>query len=393
MLNEPKSRNSGGNEHKLRLNPSYIIIIFLAAVLGAIGGGFFVYWFTAPNYSVATIQNNDNVKMLPQQINTLSSTEIETAITRSVEKVSPAVVTVINNITEISGGFFGNRRIDRKASGSGVIISKDGYIITNNHVVEGNNSLQVILSDGKTLTAEFIGGDKFADVAVIKIDGNGFNYAELGNSDALKPGESVIAIGSPLGEFQNTVTVGVVSALGRAIETSEQFSMEDLIQTDAAINRGNSGGPLVNLAGQVVGINTLIVRGSGYSGDIAEGLGFSIASNTVNAVAKQLIENGYVLRPYLGINWLPIAPPLAERYSLPVKWGVYISELNRNSPAYKAGLKVGDILTQIGDEEIGERTPFINILLKHKPDERIKVKYYRNNDEKITTVVLGRTEK
>lgn len=187
--------------------------------------------------------------------------------------------------------------------------------------------------------------------------------------------------------------MGVVSALGRSIETAEQYSMEDLIQTDAAINRGNSGGPLVNLAGQVVGINTLIVRGSGYSGDIAEGLGFSIASNTVDAVAKQLIEKGYVARPYLGINWLPISPPLAERYSLPVKWGVYISEISKSSPAYKGGLRIGDIITQIGDEEINEKNPFINILLKHKPDEKVKAKYYRGDDEKSASIVLGKAER
>lgn len=380
------------NNQNTKLNKAYLFIIFLAALLGAAGGGFIVYWITSANSANQNLQNNDKVKLLPQHIELLPAVDIETAVTQAVEKVSPSVVTVINNLTEVRRGFFGSQRIQRRGSGSGVIVSKDGYIITNNHVVEGFNSLEVILSDGKTLPAEFIGGDKFADVAVIKVDGSWNNYAQLGNSDILKPGESVIAMGSPLGEFQNTVTVGVVSALGRSIETAQQFSMEDLIQTDAAINRGNSGGPLVNLAGQVVGINTLIVRGSGYSGDIAEGLGFSIASNTVDAVAKQLIAQGYVARPYLGINWLPINPPMAERYSLPVKWGVYISEISQSSPAYKGQLRVGDIITKIGDEEVNEKNPFINILLKHKPGDKVKVKYYRNDDEKTSMVTLGKAE-
>ncbi|MBK9099466.1 MAG: trypsin-like peptidase domain-containing protein [bacterium] len=381
------------NYQNTKLNKAYLLIIFIAALLGAATGGFIVYWITSSNSANQTFVNNDKVKILPQHIESLPTVDVETAVTRAVEKVSPAVVTVINNLTEVRRGFFGSQRIQRRGFGSGVIVSEDGYIITNNHVVEGFNSLEVILSDGKTLLAEYIGGDKFADVAVIKVEGSWNNFAQLGNSDILKPGETVIAMGSPLGEFQNTVTVGVVSALGRAIETSQQFSMEDLIQTDAAINRGNSGGPLVNLAGQVVGINTLIVRGSGYSGDIAEGLGFSIASNTVDAVAKQLIAQGYVARPYLGINWLPINPPLAERYSLPTEWGVYISEISQSSPAYKSGLRINDIITQIADEEINEKNPFINILLKHKPGEKVKVKYYRDDNEKSAVVTLGKAER
>lgn len=381
-----------GNQN-VKLNKAYLLIIFLAALLGAVAGGGIVYKFLYNNPSEKNTQYREISNELSGHIESLPAIDIETAVTRAVEKVSPAVVTVINYMTEVRGGIFGKRRIDSKASGSGVIVSEDGYIITNNHVVQGFNSLEVILSNGKTLPAEFIGGDKFADVAVIKIEGSWKDYAQLGNSDILKPGETVIAMGSPLGEFQNTVTVGVVSALGRSIETAEQFSMEDLIQTDAAINRGNSGGPLVNLAGQVVGINTLIVRGSGYSGDIAEGLGFSIASNTVDAVAKQLIAQGYVARPYLGINWLPINPQLAGRYSLPVKWGIYISEISQISPAYNGGLRNGDIITRIGNEEINEKNPFINILLKHKPNENVKITYYRNDDKKSATVVLGETKR
>lgn len=381
------------NNQNAKLNKAYLLIIFLAALLGATVGGFIVYWIISSIPVNLAFQNDDKEKLFPQHIESFPIVDIETAVTRAVEKVSPVVVTVINNLTEVRRGFFGSQRIQRRGSGSGVIVSEEGYIITNNHVVEGFNSLDVILSNGKTVPAEFIGGDRFADVAVIKIDGSWKDYAQLGNSDILKPGETVIAMGSPLGEFQNTVTVGVISALGRSIETAEQFSMEDLIQTDAAINRGNSGGPLVNLAGQVVGINTLIVRGSGYSGDIAEGLGFSIASNTVDAVAKQLIAQGYLARPYLGINWLPVNPQLSYRYSLPVEWGVYISAISQSSPAYKSGLRVGDIINQIGEEEINEKSPFINILLKHKPGEKVNIKYYRDDNERTAVITLGKAER
>jgi 2-alkenal reductase len=348
MLSDKKSGLSGIN----------LLIIFFAVLIGIAVGGTIVY--IVVNSKTPGQSAQVKVKQ-PADSGTLPATEIETDVTRAVEKASPAVVTVISSITAEAEGVFGIEKVPAKISGSGVIISQDGYIVTNNHVVEGNKSLQVMLSNGKTLNSKFIGGDKFADVAVIKVDGKWDDYAQFGNSDALKPGETVIAIGSPLGMFQNTVTVGVVSAVSRTIQTSEQFSMEDLIQTDAAINRGNSGGPLVNLAGQVIGINTLVI-GSDDSGDMAQGLGFAIASNTVNAVAEQLIKKGYVSRPYMGISWLPINPQIAERYSLPVKWGAYIYEVGRNSPAAKGQLKSGDIITRLGNDQIDENNPFTNIL-------------------------------
>ena len=376
-------------ENKSRLNGVYILIVFIVAIIGAIIGGGIIYKITRGK----TAEQPTQVKSKETGPGkTLPSVEIETDITKAVEKISPAVVTVINSITAEAQGYFGVQKIPAKISGSGVIISPDGYIVTNNHVVEGSKSLLVELSNGKTLKAKLIGGDKYADIAVIKVDGKWSVYAQFGNSDALKPGETVIAIGSPLGMFQNTVTVGVVSALSRTIQTSEQFSMEDLIQTDAAINRGNSGGPLVNLDGQVIGINTLVI-GSDYSGDVAQGLGFSIASNTVSAVSEQLIRNGYVARPYLGVSWLPINPQLAERYSLPVKWGAYIYEVSRNSPAHESKLEPGDIITKIGDEKIDENNPFINILLKHKPGEEIQIEYYRNNNKETVSIKLGKTGK
>jgi 2-alkenal reductase len=165
--------------------------------------------------------------------------------------------------------------------------------------------------------------------------------------------------------------------------------MEDLIQTDAAINRGNSGGPLVNLAGQVIGINTLVVRGSGFSGDVAEGLGFAIAANTVRALSDQLIAQGYVARPFLGIEWQLVTPEVARAYDLPVDWGVYITGLAEDGPAARAGLREDDIITGIGGDNIGKDSPFINILLRRKPGENIEVSYVRKGQAQTTMLTLG----
>ena len=218
-------------------------------------------------------------------------------------------------------------------------------------------------------TATIVGTDPYSDIAVLKTDGKVPAVASLGNSDALDPGESVIAIGSPLGDFKNTVTVGVVSATGRSIDNGNGYTIENLIQTDAAINHGNSGGPLVNLAGEVIGINTLIVRDTG-SGDVAEGLGFAIPVNTAQAVAQQIIQQGYFARPYMGISFQPINPDIADRYNLPAQWGVYITKVELGSPADQAGLKENDIITKVGDIPIDETHSYVNSLFKYKPGDR-----------------------
>jgi serine protease Do len=260
----------------------------------------------------------------------IESTEVETTITQVVQDVGPSVVTVVGTIPG-QATFFG-RTADQSTSGSGVFISAEGYILTNNHVVEGASDLEIILSDGSRHSAELVGTDIYADLAVLKTEQTPPTVAALGNSDVLRPGETVIAIGSPLGDFTNSVTVGVVSATGRSIDTGQGYQIEGLVQTDAAINEGNSGGPLVNLAGQVVGINTLVVRSSG-SGTVAEGLGFAIPANTARAVAEQIMEKGYFSRPYLGISWQLVTPRIARIYNLPVEWGVYVTQVATGSPA------------------------------------------------------------
>ena len=212
--------------------------------------------------------------------------------------------------------------------------------------------------------------------------------ATLGNSDKLDPGESVIAIGSPLGDFKNTVTVGVVSATGRSIDNGNGYTIENLIQTDAAINHGNSGGPLVNLAGEVIGINTLVVRNSGM-GDVAEGLGFAIPVNTAQAIAQQIIQQGYFARPYMGISFQPINPAIASQYNLPTQWGAYVTKVELSSPADKAGLQENDIITKIGDVTIDETHSYINSLFNYKPGDTIPVTVVRNGEDTQLQVTLG----
>lgn len=321
---------------------------------------------------------------IPNQI-VISSSDISTTITQVVEQVGPAVVTVVG---ETSGqmtifGYSG----DQEVSGSGFIITADGYIITNNHVVEDTEVIQVILSDGTELPAEVVSTDSFADLAVLKAEGDMPGVAVLGDSGNLKPGETVIAIGSPLGDFRNSVTVGVVSATGRSLDTGSGYEMENLIQTDAAINSGNSGGPLVNLAGEVVGINTAVVRGSGSSA-IAEGLGFAIPSNTALLISQQIISKGYFARPYMGVSIQQIDPSIARRYDLPVEWGAYVTRVGAKSPAAEAGIRQGDIIMRMGDQLFDENTQFVNALFAFQPGDVVDVEVVRNNQKLVLQVAL-----
>ena len=361
----------------------------LAALLGGLTGGALVFAFMdgrAPAASppAEAIEPSPGSMAIPQISMTV---EIDSAVTQAVSQVGPAVVTVVAHLPrQIT--FFGTT-IEPSSSGSGVIISEDGYIVTNNHVVENAQRIEVILADGRTLPAALVGVDVYADLAVLKAEGEMPAVAEWGNSDALKPGEPVVAIGSPLGDFTNTVTLGVVSATERAIEVEEGFFLEGLIQTDAAINQGNSGGPLINLAGQIVGINTLIVRGSGQGGAVAEGLGFAIPSNTARVITEQLVANGYFARPYLGIRWVAITPTLARRYGLPAQHGIYISYIQPRGPADRAGLKRGDIITAIEGQPIDDQHPFRNELFHYQPQDVVKLTVLRGERHLEIEVRLG----
>jgi len=304
----------------------------------------------------------------------------DTSIAVAVDRVGPAVVTLLNHLASGSGY--------RTASGSGVIISPEGYIVTNNHVVEGAAQLEVVFADGTRTEAELVGGDPFADIAVVRVDAPVPSFAVWGDSEALAPGDTVIAIGSPLGDFANTVTAGVVSARGRSIEAWPGYRIEDLIQTDAAINQGNSGGPLVNLQGEIVGINTLIVRGSPL-GSVAEGLGFAVESARARAVAEAIIADGAYPRPYLGVLWQWVTPTVAARGGLPAVYGAYLTEVSSGTPAASAGLRPGDFVTAVDGVALDDSRPFLNALLEHQPGDSIRLEVRRGGRTIEVHVVLG----
>ena len=316
----------------------------------------------------------------------VGSAQVETDVTRAVQQVSPSVVTVVGTTADqitpfglVPGG---------SVSGSGLIVSDQGYIVTNQHVISGTNDTTVVLSDGTQLKAQVVGSDQYADIAVLKVQGKMPGTAIFGNSDTLLPGETAIAIGSPLGDFRNTVTVGVISATGRNLDTGQGYVMQGLIQTDAAINHGNSGGPLVDLAGQVIGINTLILR-TGTGGDVIEGLGFAIPSNTVKAVAEQIITKGHVSRPTLGIQWITVSPSLAQRYGLPAQWGIYVSQVTPGGPAATAGIQTGDIITHIGNTLLDDSHPFVNTLFNYAPGDRVTLTVQRDSKTLQIQVTLA----
>lgn len=345
-----------------------VVVAGISALAGMVAGGVAVYQAVQQNQSASLVVPTPVVQAIPassqSQTYEINTTEIETTITKAVQLVGPAVVTVVGTIPGQMTHF--GLTGDQTVSGSGVFISEEGYILTNNHVVEDAKEVTIILSDGSQKTATIVGTNIYANLAVLKADGKVPAVAVLGNSDVLNPGETVIAIGSPLGDFKNTVTVGVVSATGRSIDTGLGYQIEGLIQTDAAINQGNSGGPLVNLAGEVIGINTLVVRSTG-TGAVAEGLGFAIPVNTARAVAEQIMQKGYFSRPYLGIRWQSITPDIAAAYNLPVQWGVYVTKVLADSPASQVGLQPGDMITRIGDISLDETHSFMNILFVYKP--------------------------
>jgi 2-alkenal reductase len=302
-----------------------------------------------------------------------------------VAKVGSAVVTVINHMasSDATGQGAGT------GSGSGAIISPDGYIITNHHVIDGNTSLDVIFSDGTQRAATLVGDDPLMDLALVKVNGTVPAYLPIGDSDALRQGETVIAIGSPLGEFKNSVTVGVVSALNRNLG---EGAPEGLIQTDAAINRGNSGGPLLNMHGEIIGINTLVVRGDPNAG-AAEGLGFAIPANIMRRVSEQIIATGQVLYPYLGITYGMINADIAKQYQLSVQQGAYVTSVIDGGPVGNVGMKAGDIITSFEGVKLGQQASLRGVLLQYKPGDVVKLIVLRDNQPLEFTVTLGERPK
>jgi len=277
------------------------------------------------------------------------------------------------------------RRETERAQGSGFIISPDGYILTNNHMVGGAEKVEIVLSDGQKFTAKIIGTDDATDVAVVKIDADELPHLEFADSDELEVGEWVLAIGNPLG-LSHTVTAGIVSAKGRSLSLLEPGSIENFIQTDAAINFGNSGGPLINLDGKVVGMNTAIV---GASGNI--GLGFAIPINLAKHAYKQLRDGGVIERGFLGIGLEELTPPLAASLGLKRDTkGVAIPNVVPDSPAERSGLEPYDVIIELNGEPVEKSNDLLNRVAILSPGTKVKVVVLRDGKQKEFTVRLGK---
>ncbi len=316
----------------------------------------------------------------------------EGSIADVAERVSESVVSIVTSTktTSLFGGSYTSQ-----AAGTGIIVSADGYILTNRHVVDGASEVTVVLDDGTTYEeVEVVVVDPSNDVAFLKIaDVDNLKAATLGDSKTISVGQQVIAIGNALGQYQNTVTSGIVSGTGRSLTASDSNGsnselLSDMIQTDAAINSGNSGGPLVNAAGEVIGINTA-------TSSTAENMGFAIPISSVKGMLDQLTESGNAKRAYLGVYSLAITPAYAKEYNLPVTSGAYLynsaaySAIIKGSPAEKAGLKDKDIITAINGVKIGNAGTLSSLIGEYKPGDTIQLTVIRSGKEMAVNVTLG----
>lgn len=375
--------------------------IFTSFISGIVGAGLVVgACFGVPEIKEQLIgetkSTSEETRQTSSQINAtaISLTEYSDTATGVAAKVLPSIVGI--QIEYNVNSVFGTS--SASATGSGIIISEDGYILTNNHVVSTTSSsssssnssyyqvssatnIKVTLYNDETVyDAEIVGTDDETDLAVIKIDKTGLTAAELGDSDGVAVGEFAMAIGNPLG-LSTSVTCGIISGVNREVTVDNQ--KYTVIQTDAAINSGNSGGALVNSQGQVIGINTLKL-----SGDGVEGIGFAIPINDTKDVSKQLIENKKVLRPYVGITGISVTEEMTKQYRQLVV-GVYVQTVEDFSGAQKAGIKVGDVITEFDGEEVTTVDEITEIKNKHNIGDIVKVKVYRDGEYKDLELTLG----
>ncbi len=355
--------------------------VLLLGIIGGVLGGVLSTLVVMENKELDnnSVQSNINTN---STITEYKFETVENPVVAISKQVGPSVVGV--RVSYKAQTFFGTT--EAEGEGSGIVYSKDGHIITNYHVVEqaitdNTAKVQVILSTGDTLDAKVVGGDSITDIAVIKVEKEGLTAAIFGDSDAIEVGELAVAIGNPLGqEFAGSVTVGYVSAVNRTMTASG--TTYNLIQTDAAINSGNSGGPLVSSSGKVIGINTAKISATGV-----EGMGFSIPINEALPIVEELITNKKIVRPYIGITGASIDEVDAKRYSLVE--GVYVQAVDIKSPAELGGIRQGDVIVEVNGTKVLS-VPEINVIKnKLKVGDKIKIKVYRDKEYKELTITLG----
>lgn len=304
----------------------------------------------------------------------------EKDVTAAIQKVSPAVVTVAT-LRVIRENYFDT--IPLRGLGSGIIFDSNGGILTNHHIVEDASRVEVVTTEGKKFKGEVLGSDAISDIAVVRVDGEDLPKVKLGDSDSLVVGQIAIAIGNPYGFLLPgpTATVGVVSALRRHIHIEDHL-YEDLIQTDAAINPGNSGGPLVDSTGSVIGVNTANIP-------FAQGIGFAIPINSARRIAKEILQNGRVVRPYLGISGITLNRDIAESYELASENGVLVVKVGRGSPANQGGVSAGDVILEADKKPLKSWEDLQHTIQNKKVGENIELSIGRNSEQGTVTVVLG----
>jgi S1-C subfamily serine protease len=315
------------------------------------------------------------------------------SIADTVERIRPAVVSIVAQI--ITQDRFG-RQQSGFGSGTGVIFDESGLVLTNNHVIEGGVKITVTQDDGTQFTAEVVGADRLSDLAVLQLPGDGFTALPFREGGGLRPGDWVIAIGNALAlPGGPTVTVGVVSALGRSIESSPGITLYDLIQTDTSINPGNSGGPLIDLAGNLVGINTAVLRGTGQGGGTSvEGIGFAIDAETAQQVSQQLVGLGRVRWAWMGVFLADLVPEVAAEVGLPIREGVIIRTTVVDGPSDRAGILPGDIVTSIGGHDVATVSDLTRLLKQEfSAGQEVEVEIFRTANgagvKKTLTLELG----
>lgn len=315
-----------------------------------------------------------------------SASFVEGSIAEVANRLAPAVVSIL-----VEG------RSSSVSAGTGMIITSDGYVLTNKHVVDGARSITIITDNNDTYeNVKLVGTDPINDVAILKVNAKDLPTVTLGDSKTIIIGQQVIAIGNALGQYQNTITSGIISGLGRSLTAySSDYSMSeelsDMIQTDAAINAGNSGGPLVNAAGEVIGINTAV-------SSEGSNLGFAIPISSVKGLIKSVIEEGHVTRSYAGVRYFNITPDIAIEYDLPVTSGAYLftdsseSAVIEGSPAADAGLETGDIITKVNGISIGRSGSFSSLLGEYAPGDTVQLEILRDGETKTLKLTLGTYE-
>lgn len=389
--------NEGEAPHRYhgKNNFGKLIVLFLVLsfIMGIAGGAGALVVFS----SNKTLKDKLGIDLQTLNINKTNTEKLvleeSSAVIDSTKKVSPAVVS-ITSVTN-STNFFG-QTVQSEAAGTGFIFTNDGYILTNKHVGSDTNATySVFMTDGKKYNGKVVAQDPSNDLAIMKIDASGLPVVDLGDSDKLQVGQWVIAIGNALGQLQNTVTVGVISARERALtaggESGQSEQLENILQTDAAINSGNSGGPLVNLAGQVIGINTAMASG-------AQSIGFAIPVNTIKSAISSFQKGGKIVRPQLGVSYVMITPEIASAQKLSTDYGALIGG-NQNqggvlqgSGADKAGLQNNDIIIALDGGRIDQNNPLSSKIQQFQPGDTIEVTYVRNGKENKAKVQLGSTE-